>query len=662
MIDPMAKIEVVGPMPHLQEVIDHLHQAGCVQVIEEVPSAERGEGEISRVTLSESETQDRRELEELLAQLRVVGPHISPEERERSEHIDEHRTRVAGKGTAELRQEFLPLCESFRQQLGRIENIRDDIELLKRYRSIVDTLAQVGVGEGYRSRSVIFESSQEEELEKAAEEANRLTDGEMRLEKGKIGKGRQVAVFVFPARFDDQVGSLLWEARLNEVVFPDEYREKPADVIREDLEKRLERLPSELAAAEISVEEFLREHSPALIAAGERVTELVEKYNVRTRFAKTEYAFGVTGWVPLSELGGFERSILDSFGGKVVVNRLSIDEHKEAIPTKLRNRGAARPFSTLLRIFPPPAYGTLDPSWLMVVTVPLFLGYMVGDEGYGALMFLISLWVYWKFGKRSQIVADIAIVYMLVGVASIIFGYVFSEVFGNLVSAKAFGDPHEFWGITGRETASQQKAYLGVAIFFGLVHMTISLVFGMINHWRQKKAGHLHAGRHFLEKLAFLLFTYGIFFFALTFVEDLRGIGELLAGLLGSIEVLRYVSYALLVVACLILAVVISPPGIGILEGLGMISNVLSYARLMAVGIASVVLANIANSILYGTEGTAWWPVGLIGMILVHLLNLFLVFFDPTIQGLRLHYVEFFMRFYEPTGVPFTPFRKKGGI
>jgi len=403
-------------------------------------------------------------------------------------------------------------------------------------------------------------------------------------------------------------------------------------------------------------------NGPAFLAAGERTVELVEKYNVRTRFAKTAYVFGVTGWVPAAELDRFDLVTREAFGGKVVLNRLEIDYHRDVIPTKLRNRQWARPFATLLKIFPPPAYGTIDPSWLMVFTVPFFLGYMVGDVGYGVLILVLSVWAYRKFGRRSKIVAHIAVVYMLVGISSVFFGYFFSEVFGNLASVKLGGSPHAFWGITGRELPEQQKAYLGVAILIGLLHMTISLVFGMINHRREMKTGEPHAGHHFLEKLGFLLFTYGVVFFAVTFVDDLLWIGRELTGYFGTLGAIRTFSYVLLGSGGIMLIGAISPPGIGLLEGLGMISNVLSYARLMAVGIASVVLANIANSILYATEGGGLWIFGILGMILVHLVNLFLAVFDPTIQGLRLHYVEFFMRFYQPTGVAFTPFSKKGGI
>jgi V/A-type H+-transporting ATPase subunit I len=75
----------------------------------------------------------------------------------------------------------------------------------------------------------------------------------------------------------------------------------------------------------------------------------------------------------------------------------------------------------------------------------------------------------------------------------------------------------------------------------------------------------------------------------------------------------------------------------------------------MAVGMASVVLAFLAN-MFGGMIGNVVFA--LLIAVLFHALTLFLGVVDPTIQGLRLHYVEFFSKFYKSGGKPFTPFRK----
>jgi V/A-type H+-transporting ATPase subunit I len=94
---------------------------------------------------------------------------------------------------------------------------------------------------------------------------------------------------------------------------------------------------------------------------------------------------------------------------------------------------------------------------------------------------------------------------------------------------------------------------------------------------------------------------------------------------------------------------------LGPLELLGAISNVLSYVRIAAIGLASVYLSHVAN-LLAGVTGNM--VLGLLIATLFHALNIALGAFSPTIQSLRLHYVEFFSKFYKGGGQPFSPFRR----
>jgi V/A-type H+-transporting ATPase subunit I len=95
------------------------------------------------------------------------------------------------------------------------------------------------------------------------------------------------------------------------------------------------------------------------------------------------------------------------------------------------------------------------------------------------------------------------------------------------------------------------------------------------------------------------------------------------------------------------------------LELLSTLGNILSYVRIMAIGLVSVVLAFLAN-MFGGMVGNV--VLAVVIAVLVHALNLALGIIDPTIQGLRLHYVEFFSKFFMGGGKPYSPFRKIGGI
>jgi len=91
----------------------------------------------------------------------------------------------------------------------------------------------------------------------------------------------------------------------------------------------------------------------------------------------------------------------------------------------------------------------------------------------------------------------------------------------------------------------------------------------------------------------------------------------------------------------------------GPIEFLGLVGNILSYLRLAAIGLASVYLARVANE-LVGSVGNL--VIGVTVAVLIHSLNLVMGAFSPTIHSLRLHYVEFFRKFYQAEGMPFVPF------
>jgi len=108
-----------------------------------------------------------------------------------------------------------------------------------------------------------------------------------------------------------------------------------------------------------------------------------------------------------------------------------------------------------------------------------------------------------------------------------------------------------------------------------------------------------------------------------------------------------------------VIALLVSFPVLVVVEGLvapvellSTIGHVLSYARIMALGTASVMLAVVANR-MAGAMGSV--VVGVLFALLFHLVNFGLGLFSPTIHALRLHYVEFFGTFYSPGGVRYQP-------
>jgi V/A-type H+-transporting ATPase subunit I len=112
----------------------------------------------------------------------------------------------------------------------------------------------------------------------------------------------------------------------------------------------------------------------------------------------------------------------------------------------------------------------------------------------------------------------------------------------------------------------------------------------------------------------------------------------------------------IIVIIIALLLIIYGAGAMGPLEIMSSVGNILSYARLMAIGLASVILAFVANKLGEEIEILA---VGVLIAVLLHMLNIVLAMFSPSIHSVRLHLVEFFSKFYQGGGIAYKPFKKE---
>jgi len=323
-----------------------------------------------------------------------------------------------------------------------------------------------------------------------------------------------------------------------------------------------------------------------------------------------------------------------AFGGRVIVNDIKVSRNEQnKAPSFYDNPRIVKPFEFFTGLMSAPQYREIDPTPLMAVFFPFFFGLMVGDIGYGLCILAFALVVRKIYGLRSHAIKQLMNILIICSFPTMFFGYLFGEFFGNLGQMMGWIEPVTINGLT-LDRMEIIVPFLIFSIAIGVFHVFLGLSLGLTNAVtrRHKKL--------ICEKVGMLL--------TLT---------SIIVILLAAVAVIP----ALLMLPSVVLLLIGLPLvwyGGGIVAAIDIMSsltNIISYARLMAIGMASVVLALVANK-LGSSMGIVL--VGFLVAALLHLVNIVLCMFSPSIQSLRLHLVEFYSKFYEGGGRMYDPFKR----
>lgn len=639
MIVPMERIEIVFLKSELSKMVPFLQEQGVVH-IEDVPLAlENHPGYLHRVHLEEKQKEDLEALQDLDRLLKEAEPLLAAA----PPHA---KVAAAGPAHAEASTEALgdlirPWHRTLRLLARRRLNIEDNIALIRRYwetlEAISPLLAVRDIALGENARLLVLEDFDDAGLEALAARLRRDIGQECALHWEFLGKGRHIAVLTHPGGRRDEATALLQSEAIIPLEAPDASvkGESIAEVLRK-IQARIAGLESDLAEVRAELAAFTGEKGPALVAVRQIVESRLAGLAVIDQFAQSRMIAVAHGWIPTERYGALTDALQRAFGDQVAVAKLRRDDVEVArVPTLLRNHPLLKPFQLILKMFNPPKYGTLDPTGLVAVSFILFYGFILGDAGYGLFIIGVATWLRNKFA-HNEFVHDAMSIARWMGASSIVWGLIYLEIFGNL--------PERLFGLhPPLHRGHEPLLMLGLAVGYGLVHVPLSLILGIREGFRH------HDHHHAEEKLGMLLGLFAL----LTAVVSLTGYFPVSAA--------AGYGLAALLFAVGVFYMIKSMGGmfaVGVLEIVGLTANILSYGRLMALGMASVVLADLANELIYNSSGIWLVLLGIPGAALIHLLNIGIGVFSPTIHSLRLNYVEFLPKFYEPEGRNYTPFRK----
>ena len=341
-----------------------------------------------------------------------------------------------------------------------------------------------------------------------------------------------------------------------------------------------------------------------------------------TDVERGEHHFLVEGWLPqvwFEEL----RFILEegTHGSATVLWDDSVDPAVTIAPVSLANPRFARPFETFVELFSLPGREGYDPTFLTFLILPIFFGFVIGDYGYG-IVFVVAGW-YVRRRFRTPVAELASTLTIAGGIWSIVFGlFVFAEFFAFHTEV----GPLSLHLIDRLEDVPQ---ILLISIGIGLVHLTLGLIIGFV--YERRRAG-LRAA--VLRKVSWIVLEGGLV---------LLGVG-VLGFLTGPVWIPA--------VALIAFAVTLISFGGGIVDVVevpAFVGNIFSYLRLGVLGVAESVLGLALNTIVTEgllQQGILGWVIGGAVFVVGHGFVMALLLLTVSIHSLRLHYVEFYTKFY----------------
>lgn len=424
-------------------------------------------------------------------------------------------------------------------------------------------------------------------------------------------------------------------------------RSLPADKIA-----RLEARSAELNAA-------TDEAKAAIIALGDRRREIedvcdyytvrADKYDVIGELDHSRHAVVLTGYLPAADCDRVEGALLNTC--PCVVEYFDADPKKA--PVKLHNNGFVAPVESIVEMYAMPNVTDVDPTPIMAFFFYFFFGMMFSDAGYGLLMVLGTTWALHRFRPEEKMRNSMRM-FRYCGLFTTLWGLIYASFFGDAI-------PTVIRLVTGGSVPSilfittplidpirDSTLLMVISVAFGLIQILVGLGAKFYVLWRQG------------DRL-------GAVFDVGSWMLLLIGVAVLAAGIVAGQTVL-YIGAGIAGAAALALVCTQGRdkknPIMKVVAGLASlydstsyISDLMSYTRLLALGLTTAIMGNVFNVLSTQFAGSVWTFIPMILVFIIgHAINFGLNVLGSYVHAIRLQYVEMFGKFYEGGGRKFAPF------
>ena len=403
------------------------------------------------------------------------------------------------------------------------------------------------------------------------------------------------------------------------------------------LEGELRRLEGELAEAKGAIAALVP-HREDIKLCIDRMTQEIQREEYKGRLLQSQATIFFEGWVPAENLPALEK-VLGQYPAAWEANDPAPEEYPQ-VPIKLKNNKLTRPLNMVTNMYVLPAYDGVDPNPLMAPFFIFFFGLMMADMGYGILMVAAALVVIYKM-KPKDGMADFAGLLLLCGISTFLMGALTGGFFGDFIPQLAkIINPASTLALPALFTPlNDTLAILIGSLVLGLIQIITGMIISVV---RKVQAGDVADA--IWSEVTWWIILGGA-------ALAILGIGSV-----GGYPVVLIVGLVMLVIGS-----TRNAKGFGKLTALigavyngatGFFSDILSYARLMALMLAGSVIAQVFNTLGSVTGNVVGFVIiSFIGNMLNFALNLL----GCYVHDLRLQCLEFFGRFYKEGGKPFRP-------
>ncbi len=423
------------------------------------------------------------------------------------------------------------------------------------------------------------------------------------------------------------------------------------------LQQRLQALHAEIAQVKAELKELVSQKQSFKIIE-EYLTNEIERHKDMQRFAETQTIYFVEGWMKANDKHALEHS-LSTYADSVEIFYEAPESNDPTVPVILENPPRLQPFEIITRMFGMPKYYEPDPTPFLAPFFFLFFGLCLTDAAYGIVLVLLMGWFMRKYVVDAG-TRQLAKLLYYGGISTIICGALTGGWFGNILDYM----PKPLAFVTAVKNSvivldpmKQPLLFLGLALMLGYIQLIYGIVLKMRHRLRN---GEVYDA--WIDQGIWLLFINSLFFML---ILSALGVGK---SLFGQSMIVMCQGFALLSGAARVWLNDRGNPhtvkrifvGLySLYDIVGIFSDVLSYSRLLALGLATGVIAMIIDMfvLMTGKIPGVGFLVGIVIFIAGHAFNLIINTLGAFIHSGRLQFVEFFSKFFESGGKRYKAFR-----